>query len=55
MRIPRNTYRLQISPDFDLGAAARTLDYLHDPALRERVRADFESAGGVVDVAGFWA
>lgn len=36
------------------GLASVTLDYLQDPALRERVRADFERAGGVVDVAGFW-
>ena len=30
MRIPRNTYRLQISADFDLPTAATTLQYLHD-------------------------
>ena len=30
MRAPRNTYRLQISADFDLFAAARLLPYLHD-------------------------
>ena len=30
MRIPRNTYRLQITDDFDLLSAARTLEYLHE-------------------------
>ncbi|MEI2715169.1 MAG: malto-oligosyltrehalose trehalohydrolase [Nocardioides sp.] len=30
MRIPASTYRLQITDDFDLLAAARTLAYLHD-------------------------
>ncbi|NYE35261.1 (1-_4)-alpha-D-glucan 1-alpha-D-glucosylmutase [Nocardioides cavernae] len=30
MRTPRSTYRLQVSPDFDLYAAARVLPYLHD-------------------------
>lgn len=30
MRIPRSTYRLQITPDFDLFEAARRLPYLHD-------------------------
>lgn len=29
-RSPRSTYRLQVSPDFDLFAAARVLPYLHD-------------------------
>jgi (1->4)-alpha-D-glucan 1-alpha-D-glucosylmutase len=29
-RSPRSTYRLQVSPDFDLYAAARVLPYLHD-------------------------
>lgn len=29
MRIPRSTYRLQISPDFDLFEASRRLPYLH--------------------------
>lgn len=29
-RAPRSTYRLQVSPDFDLYAAARVLPYLHD-------------------------
>ncbi|WP_026426312.1 amidohydrolase [Actinomyces slackii] len=36
------------------GLAAVALDWLHDGALRQRVRADFEASGGVVDVAGFW-
>jgi len=30
MRVPASTYRLQITEDFDLIAAARTLSYLHD-------------------------
>ena len=30
MRTPRNTYRLQITEDFDLFEAARRLPYLHD-------------------------
>ena len=30
MRIPRNTYRLQVTEDFDLFEAARRLPYLHD-------------------------
>ncbi len=30
MRTPRSTYRLQVTPDFDLYAAARVLPYLHD-------------------------
>jgi (1->4)-alpha-D-glucan 1-alpha-D-glucosylmutase len=30
MRIPRSTYRLQITPGFDLYAAARVLPYLHE-------------------------
>jgi (1->4)-alpha-D-glucan 1-alpha-D-glucosylmutase len=30
MRTPRSTYRLQVSPDFDLHAASRVLPYLHD-------------------------
>jgi (1->4)-alpha-D-glucan 1-alpha-D-glucosylmutase len=29
-RTPHSTYRLQVSPDFDLCAAARVLPYLHD-------------------------
>ncbi|QIX27177.1 malto-oligosyltrehalose synthase [Nocardioides sp. JQ2195] len=28
-RVPRNTYRLQVTPDFDLYAAASRLSYLH--------------------------
>ncbi len=28
--MPRSTYRLQITPEFDLGEAARRLPYLHD-------------------------
>ncbi|MGB0099515.1 MAG: malto-oligosyltrehalose synthase, partial [Nocardioides sp.] len=30
MRVPTSTYRLQITPDFDLFEAARRLSYLHD-------------------------
>src|SRR4051794_17984276 len=30
MRTPTSTYRLQVTPEFDLYAAARTLPYLHD-------------------------
>ena len=30
MRTPRSTYRLQVTPDFDLHEAARRLPYLHD-------------------------
>ena len=30
MRTPRNTYRLQVTPDFDLRAATSVLPYLHD-------------------------
>ena len=30
MRTPRSTYRLQVTPDFDLHAAGRVLPYLHD-------------------------
>lgn len=30
MRVPVSTYRLQITASFDLYAASRTLDYLHD-------------------------
>src|SRR3954452_7370880 len=30
MRTPRSTYRLQVTPDFDLYATARVLPYLHD-------------------------
>ena len=30
MRVPVSTYRLQITPDFDLFEAARRLPYLHD-------------------------
>src|SRR6476469_3676963 len=30
MRTPRSTYRLQVTPDFDLFAAARALPYLHE-------------------------
>lgn len=29
-RVPKNTYRLQITPDFDLFAATTRLQYLHD-------------------------
>ncbi|WP_092613331.1 amidohydrolase [Actinomyces ruminicola] len=36
------------------GLAAVALDWLHDADLRDAVRADFEAAGGAVDVAGFW-
>ncbi|WP_258522214.1 amidohydrolase [Actinomyces sp. Z5] len=36
------------------GLAAVALDWLHDAGLRDAVRADFEAAGGAVDVAGFW-
>ena len=36
------------------GLAAVALDWLHDADLREAARADFEAAGGAVDVAGFW-
>ncbi|MBW3068671.1 M20 family metallopeptidase, partial [Actinomyces sp. 594] len=36
------------------GLAAVALDWLHDAELRDAVRADFEAAGGAVDVAGFW-
>lgn len=36
------------------GLAAVALDWLHDADLRNAVRADFEAAGGAVDVAGFW-
>ncbi|WP_136194077.1 amidohydrolase [Actinomyces procaprae] len=36
------------------GLAAVALDWLHDADLRDAVRADFEAAGGPVDVAGFW-
>ena len=59
MRIPRNTYRLQITPSFDLPTAARTLDYLHDlgvdwvylsPLLTAQVGSDHG-----YDVADHWA
>src|SRR5215217_2777032 len=30
MRTPTSTYRLQVTPDFDLYAAAHVLPYLHD-------------------------
>ena len=30
MRTPRSTYRVQVTPDFDLHAASRVLPYLHD-------------------------
>ena len=30
MRVPASTYRLQITEDFDLLEAARTLAYLHE-------------------------
>ncbi|WP_103062998.1 amidohydrolase [Actinomyces qiguomingii] len=36
------------------GLAVVALDWLHDAELRDAVRADFEAAGGAVDVAGFW-
>lgn len=30
MRVPASTYRLQITADFDLSAAAELVDYLHE-------------------------
>lgn len=36
------------------GLACVAADYLHDGDFRARVRADFEAAGGVVDVENFW-
>ena len=30
MRVPRSTYRIQVTPEFDLYAAAGVLPYLHD-------------------------
>ena len=36
-RTPTSTYRLQITEDFDLVAAARILGYLHEPATVSRL------------------
>ncbi|WP_420111003.1 M20 family metallopeptidase [Pseudactinotalea sp.] len=36
------------------GLALTALDWLHDGALRDAVRADFEAAGGVVDVENYF-
>ena len=41
--------------DGAVGLALTALDWLYDPALRADVREDFEAAGGVVDVAGYFA
>jgi M20D subfamily non-peptidase family proteinue len=36
------------------GLAAVALDWLYDADFRRAVRADFEAAGGAVDVEHFW-
>lgn len=41
--------------DAAYGLAATVVDYLADEALRAAVRRDFDEAGGVLDVAGFFA
>lgn len=41
--------------DGGLGLALTALDWLADPVLREAVQTDFEAAGGVLDVAGYFA
>jgi amidohydrolase len=40
--------------DGAVGLALTALDYLADPALRDAVRADFEAAGGALDVEGWF-
>ena len=40
MRIPRNTYRLQITHDFDLPTAARTLESASAAGRCRNARAD---------------
>lgn len=40
--------------DAAYGLALTALDFLADPALRDAVRADFEAAGGVLDVAEYF-
>ena len=41
--------------DGAVGLALTALDYLADPALRAAVRQDFEDAGGVLDVEGYFS
>lgn len=36
------------------GLAASLLDVLHDPALAQAVKDEFESAGGAIDVPGYF-
>ena len=36
------------------GLAATVLDVLHDPALAAAIAAEFEAAGGAIDVPGFF-
>ncbi|WP_235866272.1 M20 family metallopeptidase [Serinibacter arcticus] len=58
----REFERVAASPSGDLavldgaaGLALTALDWLHDGELRAAVRADFEAAGGVLDVEGYFA
>lgn len=41
--------------DAAVGLALTALDWLHDDDLRQAAVADFEAAGGVVDVAGYFS
>jgi (1->4)-alpha-D-glucan 1-alpha-D-glucosylmutase len=59
MRIPQSTYRLQITHDFDLATAARTVEYLHELGvdwvyLSPLLTAQKGSAHGY-DVADHWS
>ncbi|MBM9466106.1 M20 family metallopeptidase [Nakamurella leprariae] len=40
--------------DAAVGLALTALDWLSDPALREAVQRDFDEAGGVIDVEGYF-
>ena len=40
--------------DGAVGLAPTALDYVRDPELRADVRHDFDAAGGVLDVEGFF-
>ena len=46
---------LSAAYDGAYGLALTALDWLHDASLREAVRADFEAAGGVLDVEHYFS
>src|ERR671911_129357 len=51
MRTPCSTYRLQVTPDFDLHAAARVLPYLHDLGVPSRVDTSRGGAEGLASLS----